>query len=111
MSDRFQHADGDRESDLVRRDPSFAHLVSQFISGLPERVTRMENAIRAADFDALQAAAHQLKGSGGGFGYPHLTEGAARLERHARNQSLEQCLNSIEELKAICEHVVVDSTE
>lgn len=111
MTDRFHDTDGDRGSELVRQDTSFANLVTQFIAGLPERVTLMENAIRAADFDALQIAAHQLKGSGGGYGYPILTQRAAQVERHARNQALQQCLEAIEELKAICEHVVVDSAE
>lgn len=111
MADRNQNQDGDIESDLVREDASFAELVMQFVAGLSERVTRMEEAIRAADFNALQVAAHQLKGSGGGYGYPILTERAAQLERHARNHALDQCVEAIEELKDICERVVVDSAD
>ncbi|MEK7731202.1 MAG: Hpt domain-containing protein [Planctomycetota bacterium] len=111
MADRNQNPDGDIGSDLVREDASFAELVTQFVAGLSERVTRMEEAIRTADFNALQVAAHQLKGSGGGYGYPILTERAAQLERHARNQALDQCVEAIEELKDICERVVVDSAE
>ena len=111
MADRNQNPDGDIGSDLVREDASFAELVTQFVAGLSERVTRMEDAIRAADFDALQVAAHQLKGSGGGYGYPILTVRAAQLERHARNQALDQCVEAIEELKTICERVVVDSAD
>jgi len=111
MADRNQNPDGDIGSDLVRENASFTELVTQFVTGLSERVTRMEEAIRAADFNALQVAAHQLKGSGGGYGYPILTERAAQLERHARNQALDQCVETIEELKAICERVVVDSAD
>lgn len=111
MADRNQNPDGDIGSDLVREDASLAELVTQFVAGLSERVTRMEEAIRAADFDALQVAAHQLKGSGGGYGYPILTVRAAQLERHARNQALAECVETIEELKDICEHVVVDSAD
>lgn len=111
MTDRNKNPDGDIGSELVRQNASFAEIVTQFVAGLSERVTQMEDAIRAADFDALRNAAHQLKGSGGGYGYPILTERAARLEKHARNQALEQCVNSIEELKAICAHVVVDSAD
>lgn len=111
MADQNQNPDGDIGSDLVREDDSFAALVTQFVAGLSERVTRMEEAIRAADFNSLQVAAHQLKGSGGGYGYPILTERAAQLERHARDQALDQCVESIEELKTICERVVVDSAD
>ena len=111
MADRNQDSDGDIGSDLVREDASFADLVTQFVAGLSERVARMEEAIRAADFNALQVAAHQLKGSGGGYGYAVLTERAAQLERHARNQALAECVETIEELKDICERVVVDSAD
>jgi len=111
MADRNQNPDGDIGSELVQEDDSFAALVTQFVAGLSERITRMEESIRAADFNALQIAAHQLKGSGGGYGYPILTERAAQLERHARNQALDECVEAIEELKPICERVVVDSAE
>ena len=111
MTDRNQNPYDDIGSELVRDNASYAKIVTQFVAGLSERVTRMEDAIRAADFAALQFAAHQLKGSGGGYGYPILTERAAQLERYARNQALEQCVQAIEALKAICEHVVVDSAE
>lgn len=111
MDDRNQNPDGDFGSDLVRDDDSFTALVTHFVAGLSERVTRMEEAIRTADFNALQVAAHQLKGSGGGFGYPILTERAAQLERLARNHAIDECVEAIEELKDICERVVVDSAD
>jgi len=111
MTEGNQTPSGAIGSELVREDASFADIVTQFVAGLSERLTRMENAVRQADFDALRIAAHQLKGSGGGYGYPILTEHAAQLERHARNQALDQCVETIEELKAICERVVVDSAD
>lgn len=111
MADRNQNPDGDIGSDLIHEDASFAELVTQFVAGLSERVTRMEEAIQMADFNALQVAAHQLKGSGGGYGYPILTEHAAQLERHARNHALDRCVEAIEELKDICERVVVEPAD
>ena len=111
MTDRNQNPYDDIGSELVRENVLSADIVAQFVAGLSERVRGMEDAIRKADFDALQVAAHQLKGSGGGYGYPILSYRAAGLEKHARNQALEQCVDAIEDLKAICEHVVVDSAE
>jgi len=111
MADRNTNQNGDIGSELVRENVLFADIVSQFVAGLSERVARMEDAIRMADFDALQVAAHQLKGSGGGYGYPILSYRAAQLEKYARDRALEQCLDSIEELKGLCEHLVVDSTQ
>ena len=94
-------------SELVQENASYADIVVQFVDGLSRRLTTMEDALRQADFDALRAAAHQLKGSGGGYGYPVLTELAAKLEKQANAGSLETCATQINELKELCKRVVV----
>ncbi len=96
-------------SELIREDASFADIVLQFVNGLGKRIDTMENAIRGSDFESLRVAAHQLKGSGGGYGYPILTERAAELERSARKQTLEECVASLDTLKQIADRVVVDA--
>jgi HPt (histidine-containing phosphotransfer) domain-containing protein len=109
MTEGNQTPSGAIGSELVGEDASFADIVTQFVAGLSERLTRMEHAIRQADFDALRIAAHQLKGSGGGYGYPILTERAGQLEKYARNQALDQCADALAELQEICRRVVVET--
>ncbi|MHC4695954.1 MAG: Hpt domain-containing protein [Planctomycetota bacterium] len=96
-------------SELVQEDASYADIVVQFIDGLSGRLTTMENALREADFEALRAAAHQLKGSGGGYGYPILTELAAKLEKQAKAESLDACVRQVDELRELTKHVVVSA--
>ena len=98
-------------SDLVKEDPSFSKIVVQFLEGLDRRLTTMEDAIRASDFEALRTAAHQLKGTGGGYGYPILTERAAKLERCARQHTIEDCTSALAELRELCSRVVVSDEE
>ena len=107
MRDRNNIPNGAIGSELVGEDAAFTGMVTRFVAGLGERVERMEGAIRAADFDALRTSAHQLKGSGGGYGYPILTARAAQLEKHARNHALDHCAEALAELKDICRRVVV----
>ena len=95
------------ESLLVREDPKFSDLVAEFVDGLAERIADMEQAMRAADFEQLRICAHRLKGSGGGYGYPLLTEYAASLEQSARQQAIDACEEQIDEIKKICDRVVV----
>ena len=94
-------------SELVAEDASFADIVVQFVDGLGERLRTMEEAVNAADFEALRVAAHQLKGSGGGYGYPILTKHATELEQKAKAASLDDCNASVEELKQLCRRIVV----
>jgi len=94
-------------SDLVKDDPDYADIVVTFVEGLKDRLADMEDALRQSDFDTLRTTAHQLKGSGGGFGYPILTEHATRLERLAKARALQECIDAIGELKGLASRVVV----
>jgi len=94
-------------SHLVKEDPTFADIVVEFVNDLPKRLRSLEEALQQADFDKLSSAAHQLKGSGGGYGYPILTERASKLEQQARINAFDECSALLEELKQICARVVV----
>ena len=94
-------------SDLIKDDPNLADIVVTFVDGLKGRLAAMEDALGLSDFEALRTTAHQLKGSGGGYGYPILTEHAAKLESLAKAQAMQECIDAIGELKAIASRVVV----
>lgn len=94
-------------SELIQEDASYADIVVQFVDGLSKRLTTMEDAVREADLDALRGAAHQLKGSGGGYGYPILTELARELEERAKAGTLEECAKQVDELKEVAKRIVV----
>jgi HPt (histidine-containing phosphotransfer) domain-containing protein len=61
-------------------DPDMRDLVMEFVSEVPGRVRCLEEMLESADLTALQRLAHQLKGAGGGYGFPQITEAAAALE-------------------------------
>ena len=107
MTQESRLPEGPIGSELVREDASFAGLVVQFLDGLGERLTTMEDAFRASDFERLRMAAHKLKGSGGGYGYPILSERAGELERCANGRALEDCACALDDLKRVAARVVV----
>jgi len=98
-------------SDLVHEDACFAKIVLEFVEGLNDRLRQMETAIRVGDFETLRVAAHRLKGSGGGYGYPLLSRMAAELEAHAKAGLVDECMQAFGELRALCERVVVDTDQ
>ena len=108
MTDEQQLPEEPIGSELLRDDPSFADIVLQFVDGLGDRLAKMEEAIAAADFEALRRVAHQLKGSGGGYGYPALSEQAADLEKRARARVLDECAEALDDLRKLCDRLVVD---
>jgi HPt (histidine-containing phosphotransfer) domain-containing protein len=102
-------ASPDREipilSELLQEDAAFEDLVGEFVGRLSDRVKELEEAIRGADFESLRVAAHQLKGSGGGYGYPIITDRAGQLEQLAIRGAVQDCVKAITELRSIAGRV------
>ena len=85
-------------------DPDMLELIEMFVSDLPERVLALKDAIAAEDIERVGGLAHQLKGAGGGYGYPAITESALKLETMAKGgtDDLDAVRNNIEELVNLC---------
>ena len=111
MTDRQNDVNKKIGSELLREDASLEGVVLAFVDGLKKRVSPMEIAARDGDFEALRNSAHQLKGSGGGYGYSILTDRAAVLEQEAKAQATVQCLTALEELRQVCDRIVVEPAE
>ena len=107
MPDQHPKPDEPIPSDLVRENASAADVVQAFVDGLDRRVADMATALGDGDFQMLKHLAHQLNGSGGGYGYPALTELAADLEQQALSETLPNCQRVLDELKVMVSRVVV----
>ncbi len=62
-------------------DNDIRELIEEFVGELPARYAQMRALTSLSDRESLRAMAHQLKGAGGGYGYPAITQAAAHLER------------------------------
>ena len=107
MTDHGPEANGLIPSELARQDASFDDLVEDFLGRLPQQIEQLDRALADDDLGALLRAAHQLKGSGGGYGYPALTELAAQVERYALHAQLDACVNGVTEIKQLVSRMVV----
>ncbi|MEO6436182.1 MAG: Hpt domain-containing protein, partial [Tepidisphaeraceae bacterium] len=62
-------------------DVDMQPIIAEFIAGLPEQVRQIEDLLTGADLSSLKRHVHQLKGSGGGYGFNAVTETAAVAEK------------------------------
>jgi HPt (histidine-containing phosphotransfer) domain-containing protein len=67
-------------------DPDFEEVLGMFLESLPEKRDRMVAEFQAGQIDGVRTHAHQLKGAGGGYGYPVLSTEAAALEQACKDQ-------------------------
>jgi signal transduction histidine kinase/DNA-binding NarL/FixJ family response regulator len=67
-------------STLLDEDPDLADLVNKYVNNLPEIIGELKQAYQHGNWDELKRKAHDLKSTGGNYGFMQLTEMAAKLE-------------------------------
>jgi HPt (histidine-containing phosphotransfer) domain-containing protein len=72
----------------LAEDEDFRDTVAIFVASLLERMTTLAEAKERGDWGTVRVVAHQLRGAGGSFGYPSITEIAAQLEREVAGDTI-----------------------
>ena len=65
-------------------DPDMQEALADFVSKLPQRVDQMADLLCKGDLEELRRQMHQLKGAGGGYGFPAISELASAAEQRVR---------------------------
>jgi CheY-like chemotaxis protein/HPt (histidine-containing phosphotransfer) domain-containing protein/anti-sigma regulatory factor (Ser/Thr protein kinase) len=90
---------GGTKSCLPGREQRFRDLVQGFLAGIPDKVTAMEAARRSGDEDSLRTHVHQIKGSAGSYGYPHISNCARRcqeiLRKGMKAEGVDLCMDEL----------------
>lgn len=79
-------------------DEEFRELIEMFVNSIPRKREQLSTFHQSQDIEHLQRIAHQLKGAGGGYGFPGLTEVAASLENCCKCNSVENLDEKVDEL-------------
>lgn len=80
-------------------DPELDELRREFLAEAAEKVREIETALESASMDRVTYLAHQLKGSGGSYGFKQISSVAAELEKTAEKSGdeakLRECAGSL----------------
>ena len=93
-------------SQMLDTDPDMIELIKKFVVTLPEFVETIDAAIGKQDWQSLSAEIHKLKGLGGGYGYPMLTDLSKEIEDIVRKETYELVNDKIATLKSIIDRIV-----
>ncbi len=92
-------------------DPDMAPLVTKFLRNLGPKVNTLNDYVAANRLDELAKLAHQLKGAGGGYGFPTISDAAREVEQQAKADSdLEQIQIAVAELTELCQQAIAGGT-
>jgi len=80
-------------------DPDMLDLVNEYVTSFDGTVSEIRSSLESRCFEHLGRLAHQLKGSGGGYGFPIISEVASKLEAKVKSTTSpsESELTSIQE--------------
>lgn len=69
---------------VVQIDPELKHLIPGYLSNRAEDIVLLGTALSNNDFKSIEAMAHKIKGSAGGYGFETLGTIAAKMEASAK---------------------------
>ena len=73
-------------SQLLIEDEDLRDIVEEFVGALDSRLTELREAYDKLDWELLRTLAHRLKGAGGSYGYPDISQLCALMEQRFRVQ-------------------------
>jgi len=70
---------------LVRANPIFADRIPAYLQNCRQNVIAMQDALDRVDFEAVTILGHQMRGSGGAYGFQAITDIGAALQQAAES--------------------------
>jgi HPt (histidine-containing phosphotransfer) domain-containing protein len=98
---------GEPVASRLAHHPKLRAVARKFGMQMPEKMTVIEQACSARDFQTLAGLAHWLKGSGGTAGYDLFTTPAKQLEQAAKAQDKEKADLLVAELRELVDRIVL----
>jgi signal transduction histidine kinase/CheY-like chemotaxis protein len=93
----------------LNSDPDFQLLVQRFLAGLPAMLREVHTAAEQQAWEPLRAVVHRLKGLGGGFGYPQISEAAAVLHEELRAGRYDNVDRHVAEIRRLIESACAEA--
>ena len=94
-------------SSLLDKDSTAIDLIKRYSHGLKDTVVDIERAIKETDWEKLSQVLHQLKGTGGNFGYRELSSLAGKMEFQVANKNKDELFILLEQLKDTQKQIIL----
>ena len=98
-------------SNLLAEDPDLIDLIDRFMSRLPGMRDLIQQAYKQHNEEELSNLIHQMKGVGGGYGYPMLTELCVNIEIQIKDNNEDSLVILLKEFNQMAENILDGSDE
>lgn len=87
-------------------DPDMEVLIAEFVASLSGRARAILDHIDQGAIEQARSMAHQLKGAGGGYGFPQVTDAARTVDMAIRERRIDDAQVAAQALVTLCARVV-----
>jgi len=88
-------------------DTDLKQLIPGYLEERQNDIRKIEDAVKAQDYETVRMLGHTLKGSGGGYGFDPISEIGLELENAAQEENCEDIDKYINKLSDYIEHVEI----
>ena len=83
----------------IEVDSALEDLIPGFLNNMNENVRLFREALGKDDFDFLRSRGHNIKGSGGGYGFDRITALGRIIEAAAKESNKDPIVEAVNELE------------
>ena len=83
----------------VKIDPELEELIPSYLQNLQENSASIKAGAREKDMELCRSLGHNMKGSGGSYGFDFISGIGKRIEDAARSQEIKKIEGSLMELE------------
>ena len=80
-------------------DDEWAEMQEMYINHTFKELTSIKENINSVTFDSLRTFGHNIKGSGGMYGFNEITEMGAIIESAAKDENMDQIKSNFDKLE------------
>ena len=103
-----QHSPAGLEGRIFARvDSDLTELIPGFMENRRQDVRAIMEGVEQKDFDIIRVLGHDMKGSGGGYGFDVITDIGRSLEQAAKDEDPTEILKLAKELANYLERVEI----
>lgn len=95
------------KANKIKIDRELAELIPGFMENRNSDIAQLLIALQEGNYENIRSIGHTLKGIGGGYGFPVITNLGAAIEHAAREQNSARVRKLIDELQSYIESVEI----
>ncbi|MGR3319854.1 MAG: Hpt domain-containing protein [Candidatus Anammoxibacter sp.] len=97
----------DNEEIIVQIDPDLEDLIPDYLKNRYKDLETIHGALNSGDFETIRITGHSMKGSGGGYGFDHITDIGKCIEDAANVQNGDDVKKQVDELTSYLARVSI----